>query len=118
MPQFARQNEPIIFSLNEPTHTNYCPTIIQVDQEMCQLCADTYLGVPHEHLVSRNPDLVQFEEAIVHTKVAQLGSNVSYSDTYSTSIGDVIIISYEVESQQYSASGAHNLIIKNKFSHF
>jgi len=42
---------------------------------------EQYLGVLHQHLVTRNTNVVQLEKPIVHPKVPKLGTNVTHLDT-------------------------------------
>ena len=42
----------------------------------------THFGILHEHLVTWNANIVQFQEAIVHTKEPKLGTNITNTDSY------------------------------------
>ena len=41
-----------------------------------------YLSIPHEHVVSRDSDIVQFEVAIVKVMVGKCGTNVTDLDAW------------------------------------
>ncbi len=53
--------------------------MMKTDVRNVELAA--YLWVFHEHVVSRDPDIVQSKEAIVHPKVAHLRTYVPHCDT-------------------------------------